>query len=411
MKILTAFVLLFVLGAVAEVFFQENFDDGWEERWVKSKNKEAEGTQGTWVWTAGKYFGDAEESKGIQTSPDARFHQISAQFPSFSNKDKTLVLQYSVKHEQKLDCGGAYIKLLPKIQDQEDFSGNDKYNIMFGPDQCGSTKRVHVIFNYDNDNHLVKREIKPKNDQLTHVYTLIVKADQTYEVLIDDESAQTGTLPEDWDFLPPKMIKDPTASKPADWVDAAEIADPEDVKPDGYDDIPDTITDPDASRPEDWDDELDGDWEAPQIPNPEYKGPWRPNMIPNPDYKGPWVHPEIENPDYFEDSNIYSYEDTSAVGFELWQVLSGTIIDNILVTDDEEFAKKERERIAALQAVEKTAHDAIKEEERKKAEEERKMREEEDGEDDEDYPNFEDLDMELDDFDFDFNEDFEHDEL
>jgi len=179
-----------------------------------------------------------------------------------------------------------------------------------------------------------------------------VKPDQTYSVLIDSEEVQTGTLPEDWDFLPPKTIKDPSASKPKDWVDAAQIPDPEDKKPEGYDDIAETIVDPDAQKPEDWDDELDGEWEAPQIPNPEYKGPWRPKMIPNPDYKGPWVHPEIENPDYFEDNDIYAYDNNAAVGFELWQVLSGTILDNILVTDDEAVAEKERKRIAALQTVE-----------------------------------------------------------
>ena len=37
-----------------------------------------------------------------------------------------------------------------------------------------------------------------------------------------------------------------------------EIDDPEDKKPDGYDDIPAQIPDPDATKPEDWDDEDDG---------------------------------------------------------------------------------------------------------------------------------------------------------
>ena len=29
------------------------------------------------------------------------------------NTDKDLVLQFSVKHAQKMDCGGGYIKLIP----------------------------------------------------------------------------------------------------------------------------------------------------------------------------------------------------------------------------------------------------------------------------------------------------------
>ncbi|KAL8537672.1 hypothetical protein ACS0TY_012706 [Phlomoides rotata] len=43
----------------------------------------------------------------------------------------------------------------------------------------------------------------------------------------------------------------------------------------GYDDIPKEIPDPEAKKPEDWDDEEDGEWTAPTIPNPEYKGPWK----------------------------------------------------------------------------------------------------------------------------------------
>lgn len=27
-------------------------------------------------------------------------------------------------------------------------------------------------------------------------------------------------------------------------------------------------------QPEDWDNDEDGEWTAPTIPNPEYKGPW-----------------------------------------------------------------------------------------------------------------------------------------
>ena len=49
--------------------------------------------------------------------------------------------------------------------------------------------------------------------------------------MIDLESAQKGELEADWDFLPPKKIKDPEASKPEDWDDRAKIDDPEDTKP------------------------------------------------------------------------------------------------------------------------------------------------------------------------------------
>lgn len=33
-----------------------------------------------------------------------------------------------------------------------------------------------------------------------------------------------------------------------------------------------------GSQPEDWNDEEDGEWIPPTIPNPEYKGPWKPKV-------------------------------------------------------------------------------------------------------------------------------------
>lgn len=69
---------------------------------------------------------------GLQTSQDARFYGISAKFDSFSNEGKDLVIQFTVKHEQKIDCGGGYVKLFPSDLDQSEMHGESPYNIMFG---------------------------------------------------------------------------------------------------------------------------------------------------------------------------------------------------------------------------------------------------------------------------------------
>lgn len=60
------------------------------------------------------------------------------------------------------------------------------------------------------------------------------------------------------------------------------------MQPEGYDDIPQFIVDAEAKRPEDWDEEEDGVWEAPQVPNPEFKGRFVAKQISNPAYKGSW---------------------------------------------------------------------------------------------------------------------------
>jgi calreticulin len=91
---------------------------------------------------------------------------------------------------------------------------------MFGPDICGfSTKKVHAIITYKGKNLLLKPEVPCETDQLTHVYTLVIKPDNTYKILIDNEEKRTGSLFEDWDFLALRQIPDPEAKKvrPCRW--------------------------------------------------------------------------------------------------------------------------------------------------------------------------------------------------
>jgi len=333
--------------ATATEHFCEKFGDGWENRWVESESKS---DYGKWSVNPGLYGGPS----GLKTSQDARFYSIASKFDTFSNAGKNLVLQFSVGHSQSIDCGGGYIKLLPSGVDLHKFDGETPYHIMFGPDICGATKRTHVILSHNGQNHLVKREVKCESDVFTHVYTLIIRPDNTYVVKIDGEEKQTGSLEDDWDILPPKRIKDPAQSKPKDWVDAKKIPDPEDIKPVDWDDQPAEINDPESKKPDDWDDDLDGEWVAPTIPNPEYKGEWRARQIDNPAYKGEWIHPEIDNPDYKPNPDLYKYE-FGGIGIEIWQVKSGTVFDNFLVTDSEEEAESAVTGILAKQAEEKDA--------------------------------------------------------
>merc|ERR1712010_339444 len=366
-------VFAICLGAVAaEVYFEEDFSGDWESRWVQSENKD---DLGKFVATAG-INGDAS-NLGLKTSQDAKFYGISAVTKEFSNKDKPLVVQYSVKHEQGIDCGGAYLKLGPAPFDGKKFHGETVYNVMFGPDICGMTKRTHLIFNYKEKNLLKDKDLRTESDELTHVYTLVVKPDNTFAVSIDGEEVEAGKLAEGWKFLEPKEIDDPEDKKPADWVDEAEMDDPEDKKPDGHDDIPAKISDPKAKKPDDWDDESDGEWEAPQIDNPDYKGEWKAKRIANPAYKGVWAPKKIANPAYVEDDTIGQYASFGWVGIDVWQVKSGTIFDNLLITDDVDTAKAAADKIKVEQDAEKAAKEKADAEKAAKAEEERKKAEEE----------------------------------
>lgn len=288
-----------------------------------------------------------------------------------------------------MECGGAYLKLLKEnaALHAEEFSNASPYVIMFGPDRCGATNKVHFIFKHKNpktgeyeEKHLMSPPFVRMTKQST-LYTLIVKPDQTYSILIDGKESKSGSLFEDFApaVNPPKEIDDKDDKKPADWVDDAMIPDPDAKKPDDWDedapyeiedekatkpddwleDEPETIPDPEAKKPEDWDDEEDGDWLAPKIPNPKCAeasgcGPWKRPKIPNPNYKGKWTAPlidnpaykgvwtprKIPNPDYYEDKTPADFEPIGAVGFELWTMNKDILFDNIYVGHSIEEAER-----------------------------------------------------------------------
>lgn len=80
---------------------------------------------------------------GLQTTEDAKFYALSTRFKPFNNVNETLVVQFSVKHEQGIDCGGGYVKLFPAILNQEDMHSESEYYIMFG--KCSGSCQPHRI--------------------------------------------------------------------------------------------------------------------------------------------------------------------------------------------------------------------------------------------------------------------------
>ena len=370
--------------------FLEQFTDDWETRWQPSHaKKDTTGDADSEEWA---YVGEwaVEEptvlkgmtgEKGLVVKNPAAHHAISAKFPNVIDpKGKPLVVQYEVKLQKGLECGGAYLKLLRENEGlhQEEFANTTPYVIMFGPDKCGHNNKVHFIFNHKNpktgeyeEKHL-KTPPSANIVKTTELYTLIVNPDNTFSIQKNHETVREGSLLEDFapSVNPEAEIDDPKDFKPEDWVDDARIPDPEATKPEDWDEdapfeivdeeatIPEdwleneplTVPDPEAEKPEDWDDEEDGDWIAPTVANPKCAeasgcGPWTKPMIKNPDYKGMWTAPfidnpaykgvwkpaKIANPDYFEDKTPANFEPMGAIGFEIWTMQSDILFDNIYV--------------------------------------------------------------------------------
>ncbi|XP_039960013.1 calnexin isoform X1 [Bactrocera tryoni] len=383
-------------------YFADHFDDIAEsrKRWIKSEAKKDDIAEeiakydGIWEWEAPQRI-VSKKDIGLVLKSKAKHAAIASKLnkPFTFKSDAPLVVQYEVTMQEGQECGGSYIKLLSHgvhTEDLKKFNDKTPYTIMFGPDKCGSDIKLHFIFRHVNpingsieEKHCKKpkdRLEEPFKDKLPHLYQLVIRPDNTFEISVDHKVVNQGSLlsefappvnppreiddpedkkPKDWDER--EKIPDPTAKKPADWDDDAppQIPDPTAVMPDGWlEEEPAMIPDPTAVKPEDWDAEMDGEWEAPMIDNPscekavgcgewkaplipnkEYKGKWRAPLIDNPNYQGKWAARKIPNPDYFEDLTPFKMTPISAVGLELWSMSDSILFDNLIVADDIELAR------------------------------------------------------------------------
>lgn len=74
----------------------------------------------------------------------ARHYGISTRLPEVVKPSKGLALQYELKLQEGLSCGGAYLKFVSDSKDYEPSSLKEAtpYTVMFGADKCGSTNKV-----------------------------------------------------------------------------------------------------------------------------------------------------------------------------------------------------------------------------------------------------------------------------
>lgn len=365
-------------GSFLEQFSYASLEDS---EWTISHGKRDDEFSYTGEWAiepSYKYPG-LENDPGLVVKSVAAHHAVSRKLPKvYDNQNTDLVLQYEVKLQEGLTCGGAYIKLLCGNYNEEQFGLSTPFKVLFGPDVCGANNKIGLVLHVKNPRtgEYERRELASppmaRTNYLLNVYTLILSKKQTVEIRIDGEVALFTNLHDEDLFSPSlspeKTIPDPKERKPAFWDDRKYVPDPESVKPDDYDEkyasatIPDKtaikpadwddtvleyIEDPEASKPVSWDETIDGIWLAPeivnplcytsgcgvwrppQLPNPDYIGPWSQGVVQNPNYMGEWKPRNIPNPDYFEVAKPSFVGPVTGLGFELWTMDLGILFDNI----------------------------------------------------------------------------------
>lgn len=146
-------------------------------------------------------------------------------------------VRYELRLHKTHECGGAYLKILkadPKFEPAK-FKDTTPFVIMFGPDKCGETDKVlcvafvcgfcigsisffsccslylfathtrihtqvHFIFRHENplthewqEKHLTSPP-RIRTDTHTHLYTLVIRPDNTFEIFIDQVSVSSVCL-------------------------------------------------------------------------------------------------------------------------------------------------------------------------------------------------------------------------
>eukprot|EP00930_Biecheleria_cincta_P022408 TRINITY_DN16354_c0_g1_i1.p1 TRINITY_DN16354_c0_g1~~TRINITY_DN16354_c0_g1_i1.p1 ORF type:complete len:529 (-),score=125.15 TRINITY_DN16354_c0_g1_i1:115-1665(-) len=373
----------YVAPKVDGLHFAETFDGDVWSRWAKSAAEKYNGAFNVSTRTQEALRGDL----GFLVPEESKHYGAAVKFAPLSVQENGgFAVQFEVKFQAGLSCGGSYLKIFNTGGSEPSaFQDDTRYVVMFGPDRCGATNKIHFILQHKSpatgnweEKHFKDAPAAP-SDELSHLYGLFIRPDNSFEIQVDLQTKASGSLLESMSpaINPAKVIDDPSDSKPGDWIDEAKMDDPKSSKPDDWNEdepfqIPDPsaslpsgwkedeelkIPDPNAVRPGDWDDDEDGEWEAPiisnpackvgcgkweapKIKNPAYKGKWYAPKIDNPAYKGEWKPRQIDNPDYFVDNTPYRLPEVNAIGIDIWTISKGLIFDNIVLDTDADKVQK-----------------------------------------------------------------------
>ena len=260
--------------ATSRPFFLETFDDGdaWKSRWVVSENTRVDNKgkihkyEGRWeVAEPSVFFGGKPGDKALITQDPGMLYAISTKFAESLEVEliKPFVLQYELKFQDGLECGGAYLRLMADEPDfdPKTFTIAQPSSLLFGPEHCGYFDRIHFAFRHKHPVtgvYEMKYLINPPKtviERITSLYSLVVYSNNTFKISVNQNIVREGNLLTDFDppVNPPSDINDPNDTKPVDWDERAEIPDPNAAKPEDWDEsAPAQIPDVSANMPEDW---------------------------------------------------------------------------------------------------------------------------------------------------------------
>lgn len=360
-----------------DYFFYENFTDNYvNKRWSMSMK---ENYNSKWKLDYLYQVSTRTGERGMITTEKGKSHLVGTKFnETLSIKEnESLIFQFESRNQIVMGCTSFLMRIHTSntYNPREETNSTEKF-LEFGPDFCEN--KGSVINFYSNidgklQKHKLRHNITSPFDDISHLYTLILRYDNSFEYLVDQKSLFKGSIGNS--FIPyvyePEFIDDPNDLKPSDWEDEELIPDPKIKKPDEWnDDEPEYIIDPLKKHPPDgWlleDKEFIknpnfdlsrrhftnekslpliknpkcvsapgcGPYNPPKIKNPKYKGKWIQPMIKNPKYKGHWAPRQIKNENYV--GNNYKIPDINGISFHFWGNFYYSMITNVFVGKNED---------------------------------------------------------------------------
>ena len=366
-----------------EPLYYENFSDPFvKKRWFASRNISCDGK---WENEQTYPLQGRPGEKGMIVKSKQKTSIISTLFPApIYTPNETIVIQYETRAQLVYTCFSSIMRIYTSEFDVYHQTNYTNQFLEFGPDYCKGLHNARLNFFTKDESaktitHKLKANITVPGDEIPHLYTLIIRPNNTFEYMIDTMSFYNGTFTGSFtpNFVEPEFIDDPNDHKPSDWEDNEFIPDLTATKPNDWNESepemipnprvrrpplgwrlhePEMIPDPKAQKPEEWNDRIHGQWKPKMIPNPKckigcgpwkppliknkkYKGKWSPPLIRNPKFKGIWKPKQIPNPNYkpvgnFEMPPIYG------IGFSVWSYYHDVAITNIMIANNESLIKR-----------------------------------------------------------------------
>ena len=199
------FFFIFIREIKSYNYVKETFDSGVFTNWHVPKKLRPTTQLGKWVVSAGDCFGNQQKWLGLLTTKSHRDYILYTNFTKPMNSiENDLIVQYTVRLNPYADCSGQFIKIMESKSDMARFSQDLPFAIKFGPDLCGpSFRRVHFVITYNGIEYETNHPLGFIKDPFTHSYTLIIRKNNTFSVLLDGDVVDEATLEERFDFKKP----------------------------------------------------------------------------------------------------------------------------------------------------------------------------------------------------------------